>query len=540
MFNTKKRAAFSVLGALGLLGMVLLFLTGMGLAFDSGSTPTYTGCLNLQSGALIKIQEGAEPLKPCQGKSVAVSFSAGDVTSILAGAGISSDGDAGDVTVSILPSFQLPQACDDGQVTKWDGTRWECGADTDTQYDGTDFAVSNQACGPGDVVTGVDAAGNVTCAPDVDTDTTYDGSDFAVSNQACGPGDMVTGVDAAGNVTCAPDVDTDTTYDGSDFAVSNQACGPGDVVTGVDAAGNVTCAPDVDTDTTYDGSDFAVSNQACGPGDVVTGVDAAGGVICAPDNDADTDTLASLSCEDGDTPTWSSRFNQWRCAPVGPVEEVFGAGTIAEWTVPEFITSVEVQVWGGGGGGGNGGTAISGGRGGGGGGGGAGGYIRATLAVNPGEVFTVLVGGGGAPGQAGGISQFIRGSGLATDPDESFRGVQAFGGQGGSVGAAADEGAGGAGGVGGGTGVFQAGGTVTTGPFGLTVDDTRTGPGGQAGAGGGASSFGGARGGRGGGAPFFTDPGILNHGGTGGEGGTPGVDGKDGFGGANGSVVIRY
>jgi hypothetical protein len=42
-------------------------------------------------------------------------------------------------------------------------------------------------------------------ADGVDNDTTYDGTDFAVSGQACSGTDKVTGIDANGQVTCAPD-----------------------------------------------------------------------------------------------------------------------------------------------------------------------------------------------------------------------------------------------------------------------------------------------------------------------------------------------
>jgi len=35
--------------------------------------------------------------------------------------------------------------------------------DADTQYSGADFALSNQSCSVGQVVSGVDASGNVTC-----------------------------------------------------------------------------------------------------------------------------------------------------------------------------------------------------------------------------------------------------------------------------------------------------------------------------------------------------------------------------------------
>ena len=50
----------------------------------------------------------------------------------------------------------------------------------------TDFAAVNQTCGVGEVVTGIDPGGMLACGPD--QGTTYNGLDFAVSGQACGPG----------------------------------------------------------------------------------------------------------------------------------------------------------------------------------------------------------------------------------------------------------------------------------------------------------------------------------------------------------------
>jgi len=61
--------------------------------------------------------------------------------------------------------------CTDTQIAKFVGSAWTCTADSDTTFDGTDFAVSNQACSGGQKATGVDASGNVICAVDIDTDT---------------------------------------------------------------------------------------------------------------------------------------------------------------------------------------------------------------------------------------------------------------------------------------------------------------------------------------------------------------------------------
>jgi hypothetical protein len=45
---------------------------------------------------------------------------------------------------------------------------------------------------------------------DADADTVYSGADFALADQSCGPGDVVAGVDAAGDVVCVADADEDT------------------------------------------------------------------------------------------------------------------------------------------------------------------------------------------------------------------------------------------------------------------------------------------------------------------------------------------
>jgi hypothetical protein len=52
------------------------------------------------------------------------------------------------------------------EVLKWTGSGWTCQIDADTNYDGADFAVSSQTCASGHV-TGIDASGNVICAPEV-------------------------------------------------------------------------------------------------------------------------------------------------------------------------------------------------------------------------------------------------------------------------------------------------------------------------------------------------------------------------------------
>jgi hypothetical protein len=76
----------------------------------------------------------------------------------------------------------------------------------------------------------------------------------------------------------------------------------------------------------------------------------------------------------------------------------------ATWQVPAGIIRVTVELWGSGGGGagGNAATTRTGPRGAGGGGGSAGAYVRTSLAVKPGQVYTIRVGAGGAGGRGEG------------------------------------------------------------------------------------------------------------------------------------------
>ncbi|MEZ4364823.1 MAG: hypothetical protein R2939_00885 [Kofleriaceae bacterium] len=143
------------------------------------------------------------------------------------------------------------------------------------------YAPSSQACAAGQVVTGLDAVGNLVCADDLDTDTdtTYSGADFALSGQGCAPGTVVTAIAADGTLACAADVDS--TYDGSDFATSGQQCAPGTVAQGIAADGSLSCVADLDTNTTYSGADFALSSQQCAANERMVGIDASGAIQCA-------------------------------------------------------------------------------------------------------------------------------------------------------------------------------------------------------------------------------------------------------------------
>ena len=62
--------------------------------------------------------------------------------------------------------------------------------------------VWSQTCPEGSSIRGFDIEGQVLCEFDDDTQSTYDGTDFALSDQACLLGEIMTGINEFGGVVC--------------------------------------------------------------------------------------------------------------------------------------------------------------------------------------------------------------------------------------------------------------------------------------------------------------------------------------------------
>lgn len=97
---------------------------------------SYTGCLDVgtNKGNLYRVAEGDSPTEPCKDGDPMVHLASGDITSVIAGAGLEGGADSGPATLSLGAAYLLPQLCANGQVPKWAGSQWICANDNDTTY----------------------------------------------------------------------------------------------------------------------------------------------------------------------------------------------------------------------------------------------------------------------------------------------------------------------------------------------------------------------------------------------------------------------
>ncbi len=94
----------------------------------------------------------------------------GTISGVTAGTGLTGGGSIGPVTLDADTAFLQQRVSgiyapgSTIRVINQDGTV-SCETDSDTTFDGTDFALSNPECSVGQLVNGVDIKGNVTCEP---------------------------------------------------------------------------------------------------------------------------------------------------------------------------------------------------------------------------------------------------------------------------------------------------------------------------------------------------------------------------------------
>ena len=90
------------IGAAVFTAVVALALGGTALAGHLvGDVASYTGCVSSR-GDLSKLQEGNTPLKPCSSGQVEVHLSGGDLTSVVAGTGLTGGAESGAATFRSL------------------------------------------------------------------------------------------------------------------------------------------------------------------------------------------------------------------------------------------------------------------------------------------------------------------------------------------------------------------------------------------------------------------------------------------------------
>jgi len=182
MSSMKTKARAWVVGVVAAAALVLSAANALAV-FPDDHVASYAACLSTAgsaAGTFSRVALGDAPASPCGSNQMLVHLSGGDITSVIAGPGLSGGGSNGSTTLSLAAGQALPQTCSSGQIPEWNGTGWSCGVDNDTIYSngtgldlaGTTFSVKPgyrlpQSCGGGQVAKWDSDRNTWSCANDV-------------------------------------------------------------------------------------------------------------------------------------------------------------------------------------------------------------------------------------------------------------------------------------------------------------------------------------------------------------------------------------